>query len=467
VASAALAIVAICGADHADVEGYQSSFRAPEVYHPPAENLAERDRTITGRGGTSSQTFLVIPVAPPISGEDLDRWTWMLSLSEAQRVHLDRLYEQYGSNGKRQYDNEVRRLWEHSRDVADWRTFGFDIGWAEEVARFIRDDCARVRTQLEGVDRDFFDRLAPVLTDDQLGRLVWVRHQRQRARDNSNSRYLAADVDLIALLFALHSDGFDVTPVDPVAFEDILAEYDSTATALFRSRRDIKERTQRKHSIIVHTEMAIVEAAGGMNNMSAADWDQYRALRERERRLRRQSFNAARRVHELNEEWTEAIAALLPESRAAEFERRFRAAAFVSLYPDPSDPAALLNAAVAIETLSIEERRELEQITRLCGELHRQIADELEGRYASWARREAETRGYTADELRDYVKEMDELHARRIANAQMTVDLLRELLTDEQFAEIEDAAAELRQRIESTPFLPAGWDTHAARAHVE
>ena len=148
-------------------------------------------------------------------------------------------------------------------------------------------------------------------------------------------------------------------------------------------------------------------------------------------------------------------------------KRRFRAAAFVCLYPDPSDPAELLNAAAAIETLFVEERQELEQITRLCTELHMQVSQDLEGRYTSWARREAETRGYTADELRDYVMEMDKLHNRRAANAQLAVDLLRELLTDEQFAEIDNEAAELRQRIENTPFLPAGWDTHAARARVE
>jgi len=422
---------------------------------------------ITGRGGAPSGAYLVIPIPSSIGREDIERWTWMLSLSDAQRTHLDRLFAEYASNEKEHYEAEVRKLWERSRQFTEWRTFGFDIGWAEEVGRFIRDDCGRVRTQIEAMERAFFDRLAPVLTDDQLARLVWVRHQRQRARDNSSSRYLAADVDLIALLYALQYDGYDVTPTDAEVFEDILAEYDSTATALFRSRRDIKERNQRKHSVLVHTEMSLVEAAGGVNSMSPADWDEYRALRERERRLDRQIFNAARRVHELNEEWTEAIAALLPEATGAEFERRFRAAAFVYLYPDPTDPTELLNAAAAIESLSVEERQELEQITRLCTELHMQVSQDLEGRYTSWARRQAETRGYTADELRDYVMEMDKLHNRRAGNAQLAVSLLRELLTTEQFATIEDEATQLRQRIENTPFLPAGWDTHTARARVE
>jgi hypothetical protein len=97
-----------------------------------------RKRNSRGFYSTAGAGYLVIPIPPPISPSDIERWVWMMRLSEAQGNFLVGLYEAYSREENDYHDREVQKLWQRSADLSSRREAGCDVAWATEVAVFYR-----------------------------------------------------------------------------------------------------------------------------------------------------------------------------------------------------------------------------------------------------------------------------------------------------------------------------------------
>lgn len=425
-------------------------------------------RTPEGYFAKPGAEYMIIPVPPPIGTGDMERWIWMMDLSEAQANFFASLYEEYAREELEFHNREVQKLWERGVEFSErQRALQFDVRLAEEIADFFRKDCARASAGLVAVEDRMFDGLIHVLTEDQVMLLEQVRRQRQRQRDNSASRFLAADCDITLLLYELHLSDYDLTPVDSQAYVDEMMAYDAAATSLFRSRFEIKSRNVNRGTVIENEFMSIITDAGGPGGMTEADWQDVDVARKRLARVNRQTYEAERRVHELNERSIGTIAALLPDETGKELIHRFELLAYRFLYPDLTDPHELFEAVADIETLSSEQRASIDAFISLSSDAHSRISAEIRERYVEWHRQLAMKWQKDPAEEALYVRKMDELQASRVKAVRMAADHIRVVLTPDQFASVEKTFIAFDRGVSSIDFMPAGYGTQLAREWYE
>src|SRR5690606_1559145 len=136
-----------------------------------------------------------------------------------------------------QYKREFRELRE--TEIADFMKSMMSMQGgmpARQAVEEMIDRMTKIRKQIELVDSRLFDRMQPILTDEQLVMLPRVRLVRERTRLASQQMMWmggGAPPDLSAMVFEL-----DLTPEQMQAIDPTLAGYESRLTATMAKMQD-------------------------------------------------------------------------------------------------------------------------------------------------------------------------------------------------------------------------------------
>ncbi len=165
----------------------------------------------------------------PITTRELEDFAMRLRLSSQQRKAVEDLHDQY----KREF-RELRET-----EIADFMKSMMSMQGgmpARQAVEEMIDRMTKIRKQIELVDSRLFDRMQPILTDEQLVMLPRVRLVRERTRLASQQMMWmggGAPPDLSAMVFEL-----DLTPEQMQAIDPTLAGYESRLTATMAKMQD-------------------------------------------------------------------------------------------------------------------------------------------------------------------------------------------------------------------------------------
>ena len=165
----------------------------------------------------------------PITTRELEDFAMRLRLSSQQRKAVEDLHDQY----KREF-RELRET-----EIADFMKSMMNMQGGMPTRQTVEemiDRMTKIRKQIELVDSRLFDRMQPMLIDEQLIMLPRVRLARERTRLASQQMmWLAggAPPDLSAMVFEL-----DLTPEQMQVIDPTLAGYESRLTATMVKMQD-------------------------------------------------------------------------------------------------------------------------------------------------------------------------------------------------------------------------------------
>lgn len=405
-----------------------------EVMRPTERDLAiKRSGFYPNSGESYTELFL-----PPVIGtSEIERWSQRLALSEAQAAAFGAMYQAYLNDYQVMREKDLDALWAQSASVGGCFD-GVDLNCAYAM-RDLMNDRDRIVHRISARENQLFAALETLLSDNQLASMRSVRLDRERRRLlMAPFERFASGVDLTLLLDRLAQDE-PLTPVDPAAFQELLAAYESTIT----------------HQMNRYVESMIKAIVEG--GIASASWDREinpetgaqrilltprtRVLSERRRSLWRANNSIEKRLMATNQLYARSLADLLPEPVAARFMTRFREFAFGSVYPDPFDATAILNLA-CIQPFTDPAVADSVQLARV------QYLDKVEAIndrmlrcWEDWMDVRLETRNAKRKEFAQYKSDMDAMNLERRTAAADVIENLKQILPGESLSTLADALA--------------------------
>lgn len=407
--------------------GQQSSKPAPE----------QTKTTPRDAGGFTPKpgiAYVNIIIPKPLTRSELAWCSGVLSLDETQRVLLNLFFfEEYQQRDADLRRAHVGRLWERSAAIGERGLQNGDPDVAAAFEDLMRDRGAFVK-RVNGVDDWLFSELQTVLTEAQISRLPRARARRDRTVYHElRCEYPGGGIDLAFLLYRLESE-FDLRPSDPIAFDELLAQYEIEVTKAVRAHyRDKLKAIVESPKLLASRRTMRIEGADNSAELTFALAERFL---EENRRLNRGHVRAGKRLHALNRKYLASLGAFLEPDLRAEFTSRYQTAAYPPVYPDPYDADPIL---LAIDEIEFAEG-EQEEIVKQIGHLYRHerdiLAEKMVRRYVSWKAEFAERRSFHPNVFEAYKQEMRKLQEARAANATKLVAQIKGVLTPEQQAEI-------------------------------
>lgn len=388
----------------------------------------------------SGASYWVIPAIPtPITERDIDRWSVTMNLNDRQRQVFSQLHREYVSREEEIHRKHIQPLWDRSADIAASGT-SWNVALFQEFRDLIETERPRVVVHLVGNEDRLFEELAPHLQETQFSLLEHVKKQRQRARvTRQATRIPGGDLDLTLLIDVLRLQGADTTLTEPDEFAARLAEYDATVTPLFDQRADA--------IVKVSGEAAVLSAI--RMSMDATQHTEADQLRERAKALRRGLVSVERRIHDVNARYLSILSASLPEATAGRLVNQFRELVYEPVYPDPTDVAYAFDAALEVKSLTEDQRANMEANKHLYQAKQIELCNRMAIRFLDWREFHGVEWALPQGKLAEYEGDMQNLHAARVANAELVLEVLAGILTPEQYAQLDETISLFRSRMAS------------------
>ena len=313
---------------------------------------------------------IMVQTSRPIGRREIDRYTQILQLSEAQEKYLRSYYQDYSERITRMERDQAPALIQMAQYIADHSddpTYGPDfVRWRENEEAF----CAKVKAE----DDRFFTALELILAEQQLQAMQRVRLHRQRQ---------TCMPEFFLLRFAQPnlSHMIEVAPIDQAsksAVDDLMWEYEQAVTpALVKADQCFRENRQ------LFTMLRWKKSFADDGTRLSRD-DPNTQIRvnqcnaERDAALMRQS-RLQEAVGQINERYRLAFAEKLPSSSAKIFTMQWLSMVYPRAYPDSLDPEAMYLSLLKTSGVEGDVRdalnAEWEDYRRKYDEICRQLVD--------------------------------------------------------------------------------------------
>lgn len=273
----------------------------------------------------------------------MDRLGETLRLSDAQKVGINGLYQEYLAADSELRQRDGADLWKESEENASHgAAIVSDPALGQSLADLMRR-CEAFFRKLVAAELEFFGKIPPMLAEDQLPRLERVKLQREIERaDCMVFMWSATTVDLSLLLYQLDRKEA-VEPVEVDVFDALVLEYERTCARL----RTEYLKAMLKVLIEGPRLLTAWQMSGGNGTRDPAALEKFLSPR-------RKANMKAKHIEELNRLYVNLIADTLPPETATEFRRHFRESAYPEVFPDPFDVSPLFNEMLGKENLAIE-----------------------------------------------------------------------------------------------------------------
>lgn len=335
---------------------------------------------------------------PTINSKEIERYAEILRMSPDQVENAKGMLEGFNTefNSLRQ---EMRQAFESMRDEA--RDTGDNGVWRNAGTLM-----QTFQKKIEKAEKQYFDDMKLLLTDDQAARWPVVERARRREKSVPRGGLVSGEgVDLVRIVNELKLTAEESQPVQP-----LLEQYENDLD------RALAER-----------DKAYEEGMGqGANLWFNQQMDKIDELFNKAR-------DAAAKVKDVNKRYARQIEGALPEAYHAKFESEVQKASFPRVYR-PSYAARAITAAEGITDLSDEQKTQLAQIRdsfeKSLAPIQQKQADSIEQTEMNRTAMQMFGMGGGGNEgsaeLRDLRREVED----------GTYEKVRDLLTEEQRAKL-------------------------------
>ena len=415
-----------------------------EPPHASAQSEPVLKRNRDGYYAALGTTYRVIAGIPsPITSVDVDRWSWMMRLNDAQAEQLRALHGIYVDREQEVHDEHIQPLWDRSAEIVCRGSVARNLALAEEFVRLLKTDRPRGVRQLVRTEERLFNELEPHLNQTQIPLLGHVRAQRERSRNNRRSaRYVGGDVDLTILLWMLYGKSLELSPDEAAALESLITEYDAATTLLFARRQDAILDISSEGTILLASRLSMGPVVKGSDR-----WVRANGMRMKTKQLRRKLVHVEKRILNQNVFYLNAMANVLPEREARGLVGAFQQLVYEPVYPDPTDVGPLFDGVFELESLSMAQRGEVEAVRIFIEVRQRTLCERMSRRYLEWREFQGIEWGLPAGALPAYEQDMQDLDSKRKENAELAIALVTDILLPEQSDELANTISSALSRI--------------------
>ncbi|HWB19645.1 MAG TPA: hypothetical protein VG711_05035 [Phycisphaerales bacterium] len=274
--------------------------------------------------GQTSRRGTTIPL--PISKSELQAFKLLLNLSEEQFTQMTRIHQTYmDANFDLRKVDEAELIDLASRGMENYRSQeSADAG----VAMLHAQD--RLLRKLALLDAQFFDQLAPLLTESQLADLPRAQSYRKRIIASEwHCQHTAGKPDLEVMIFDLLQQSPNPA-ADFATVSDLLRRYETRATPLWeRYTRVMDEARLRSIQTLPYTS--------GVASSSSLTPAQWAAIDKQRLDDNKDLLSIGINRHKLNTEFLPQLVSALPESLGNSLRTTFNEQAYPPVYPNPFD----------------------------------------------------------------------------------------------------------------------------------
>jgi hypothetical protein len=417
----------------------------------PADELAVVDRFVPG----------------PITKRDVDLFAEALKLSNDDKSVLASLYDNYIAEFKVLEENQIKairdaqqKLWSFNREAGDVAPPGpeavdqlyalrraalqaiiaLDRSLLDDIQITLLSDDSR--PQVQRLEQSRLRQIYARAADDSFGRGGGSQRFGRMFGQNSES-----PVDLTAVMREL-----TLTPTDPAAFQTAIGEYEQSVTESFAKMYESAMKMQ-QGSDKFRAQMVSSERERGDNAEGRArrfeGGDGMRQAMEGDSRAAREARQA---ITALNRASLDKVKQALPEAQAHELQQSYNRKAFAGVYRDNRSAERHLNAAMALEDLTSQQRAQVQEIVAEFRAEYEAISEklvelEIHRPDAAGNQENRDWRG-----MGDQMRNREKLQFDRNDVNDKAVSKLRAALTEDQVArlgglEIEDQSPQTRPRM--------------------
>ena len=368
----------------------------------------------------------------PMTTRQLMEYADRLQLDASQRLAIESIHDEYKNEFRTLRDGEIADFLEETRS---WQ--GMDGMPQREVMESFINKMERLQASIKKLDDGLFDRLVPVLSEEQLPMLARVRLARERQRYSAQQMMSMTGrkpVDLSEVFFAT-----DLPP-------DVLADIDP-AIAQYERRLTSAMRQMSKAAGGMYLDMfdAFEELGyGGMSEEELADPEVMTRVMEDMQRiwseLGARMTEMAAKIAELNRKTYRRVAALLPQEVARGFRNRY----YSQAYPELGFILAMerherFRRVMKREDLSDEQREALTAAIDVYRQQLDRVADDAV-KLIEAQRESSSPFDFDPETMQDHQQKLLEVQAKARELMMSTMSAIREIVGEETMAgRVEDA----------------------------
>ena len=393
----------------------------------------------------------------PISQRDLDRYSQLLKLQDEIRSVVASLREDYLEQFKTIEETQISKVRELQQNQWSTGPNGMTPPTSEQIAELYSARRAAVAA-IMALDGTFFDDLELTLGDDS--KIAAVQRLRQaRQRDIYALGVQASDamrpgrelrrggrgggggggggqrggamrffgggageqpLDLVDII-----QDAQLTPSDAAAFEQNIADYENTVTALFQK---VYEGSLRAQQAFDNFGAEIARNNAGGERRSEREGGNLRESIESDSRASRE---ARREVTALNRTTLDSLLALLPDQQAADLKRAYQRKAFADVFVDERSAEPHLLAANELPDLTAEQRGKVQEIAIEFRVIYDEICQKMVDLEAA-APQPVQRDNFDPRNMQDQLRNREKLHFERNDLNDKAIAQLRAALTPEQ-----------------------------------
>ena len=265
----------------------------------------------------------------PISAASVRRYSELLGLDESQRELIEALHEGYSAAAAEvaeEFQDAILGARQAFEDTGDGSVF-------MEVMPEAREKRSK---SLEGLEKQFFDDLAMILTPAQAELRPRLERLRRREVQLPNGALSGETVDLVELI-----DSFDLPDGARESLEDTILLYEVELDRALASRTKVQEE--------------------GREDMNLGDGGNFQFDVEKMQEVAAENREASLVVKGVNDRYARILASELPEQYREDFKRSFHKKSFPQVYRTSSIQEAL-DAAQSFADLTSEQRQAIEDL---------------------------------------------------------------------------------------------------------
>jgi hypothetical protein len=304
---------------------------------------------------------------------EVQTWRRLLAASDEQMHFIWLMYERFVEQHNAVMDREAPvHLAEAAALAATWRASRTtSTPEYSEIAHLVDRSGARLRRQLEQLEHELVDVIEPILTPAQAERLSVLRARAARRQYRFMPGFVRwADVDLSEFWEEIVELAL---PAERHAVDAVLAGYESNLTALVRRQTETKlesrSKGRRNWLRVTQGQMSMEEHRQEYASMGARKLD------------------AGRRIRLLNQTTLSAITEHVSDEVGTSLIIAVKTAVFPELYPDPTDPLAIVAALLGHPELDLELKEVVSVLSGVFSEQYARTCDRLEAACIEWGDR--------------------------------------------------------------------------------
>ncbi len=282
----------------------------------------------------------------PITSEELEQYTAILSLTDPQSKAIEAPFQEYQQSCSAINQSDIPRF---DADRRAWRLGGPDAVFDVPAQRKFHRKCLAIRARLAALDDQFLQQLNAHLSEVQRPSMQHVRLLRERARFRLTILRIGqvrheTTIDLAQLLRSI-----ELSADEHKALEAVLERYGSAMVAAVR-----------RYGLALIERMIV--------------WGDEQESQER---LTLKCNEPGVGVLETNRKWLEAIAGVLSPQAAARLRDIYRKEAYHGIYPDLENAQRMFDAVLQMPRLSDEQKTAITDQRHTYVELHTQLTDRI------------------------------------------------------------------------------------------